>query len=105
MLRDMSIMNNEQTLKNNRTHDVKDEKYAYQLEMEKNQAEDAARDKLYEEFEAEYADHIEGKIDAALRTADRPSTAYDEEGGPASKRGKTAMSGGAPEEGASHKRS
>jgi hypothetical protein len=36
---------------------------------------DAKRDRTFEEFEEQYADHIAGKIDPALRVGNRPVTA------------------------------
>lgn len=40
--------------------------------MKKHQEEEAKRDMTWEEFLMQYEQHIEGKVDASLRTANRP---------------------------------
>ena len=40
--------------------------------MQKHQEEEEKRDMTWEEFMQQYEQHIEGKVDASLRTANRP---------------------------------
>ena len=80
MLRDMTLEKDDKPLHVNRTLDVADEIHARNIEMEKNFAHENTRDRTFEEFIAQYEEHIEGQVDPALRTAGRPTTAYDEDG-------------------------
>ena len=43
--------------------------------MAKNEEIEATRDKTFDEFMEMFEDHIEGKVDANLRTQGRPDTA------------------------------
>ena len=93
MLRDVTIEKDDKPLHANRTLDVADEILARNLEMEKNFAHENTRDRTFQEFVAQYEDHINGEVDPALRTAGRPTTAFDEDGRPATNMRKTGMEG------------
>lgn len=79
-------------MNNNRTMNVPDEVLARNLEMEATAAEEAKRDRTYEEFLDEYEKHIKGEVDPNTRTANRPVTAAEDEGSKPAMR-KTGMSG------------
>lgn len=57
-----------------RLYDVPDEVVLRRREMARNEEIEAKRDKTFDEFMAMFEDHIEGKVDAAPRTVNRPST-------------------------------
>lgn len=79
----------------NKTLTVPDERLQRHLELKKEAEADAARDRTFEEFKEMYLDHIDGKIDAATRVANRPDSADAEpvsRGGP-----RTGMSNNAME--------
>ena len=52
-----------------------DEIMLRQRQMAKNEEIEATRDKTFDEFMEMFEDHIEGKVDANLRTQGRPDTA------------------------------
>ena len=75
-----------------RLYDVPDEVVLRKREMARNEEIEAKRDKTFEEFMAMFEDHIEGKVDPAPRTANRPPTpeAGDRERGRRSEHGRSA---------------
>jgi hypothetical protein len=80
----------------NKTLTITDERLQRHLELKKEAEADSARDRTFEEFKEMYLDHVEGKVDASLRVANRPDSA---DGEPASRGGPRTggMSGNAME--------
>ena len=62
-----------------RTYDIVDEELIRNIQMEKEQAEEAKKDMTWDGFLEQYMDHIEKKIDPETRVGNRPETAM---GGP-----------------------
>ena len=55
--------------------------------------EESKRDRTFEEFQKTYLPHLEGKVDAAARTANRPETVpWNVDGGTEGRGQKTGMS-------------
>ena len=50
------------------------------MELEQIARIESTRDKTFEEFTNSFADHLEGKIDPNVRTANRPVTSYGDDG-------------------------
>lgn len=61
-------------LTSNRMIDVPDEVIAKEKESHARAVEESKRDRTFEEFQKQYLPHLEGKVDAAARTANRPET-------------------------------
>ena len=61
-------------LKMNKTINVPDEKLQRHLEKKRSEEKKTSAAMTFEEFEAQYADHLAGNVDPALRTIDRPDT-------------------------------